>query len=999
MQIPGKSPGVTWIWRDSLRRRLALAFGGVSLLTMLVLTVLLLKQQQDFLDHANVLRANGLANSIAHSSTPWVLSNDLAGLQEVLQGFGETPNLQRAFVLSPHGQVLASTLESDVGQFISDPLSTQHLGDVPVTQTLVSNQELIDVAAPIVENDHLLGWVRVELNKHAIRANLRAVMTTSLEFIAVTVVIELIVALLLATNIVSRLRSLMLVATAIERGSRIERAELVGNDEISQLSRSLNNMLETIVASEQQLDRLNRVYAAWTESVATVVREADEPVLLKRICDILVEKINLRLAFVGFIDTDDWIQIQASSDSENSYLQQLRISSDGNRPEGRGPLGCAIREDIPCIANDFLNMPEVAPWHQRAASAGINAVAAFPLSRSGKVIGGLAVYSSEINYFTDEIITLLKGLANDISYALDNFDHERLRQQAETELTLAASVFDNSQEGIMITDADKIILRINQVFTQLTGYSAEEAIGKTPEQLSPNPQCTERYRDIWQTVASQHHWQGEIISRRKDGQLYPEWLTITQVTNKSGEITHYVGTFIDITDRKLNEERIYKLAFYDPLTSLPNRRLLIDRLRETMIANQRKQRYGALMFMDLDRFKILNDTQGHDLGDQLLIEAGTRISSCVREGDTVARLGGDEFVILLDDLAEDAETAAVYAQRVGNKVLNALNQIYRLRHLDAMGNNSLVEHHSSASIGVTVFLGTQINSEDLLRQADMAMYQAKQEGRNTLRLFDPIMQIGLNRRAALEIDLRNALPQNQFQLYYQVLVDEHHRPVGAEALLRWHHPQLGFVSPTDFIPLAEDTGLIVAIGYWVLIDACNVLVRWAQNPQTASLSLAVNISARQLGQNNFVEQLQAILVRTGANPRRLKLEITESTVLDSVENTIQTMQRMLELGVSFSMDDFGTGYSSLSYLQRLPLSQLKIDSSFVRDLDEDSNDAAIIRMILALGISLNLQVVAEGVEDDVQRGYLQANGCKLFQGYLFGKPEPLSVFEARFTGE
>ena len=994
-----KSSGRSKVWRDSLRIRLALAFGGVSLVMMLGLSGLLLKQQESFLNNASLLRASAVANSLAQSCSSWVLANDIAGLQEVLQGFGDTPDLRRALVLSPRGQVLASLVESEVGQFVSDPLSKQHLDGEQKPQVLVANHAVIDIAAPIMVNNRLIGWVRLSLGQESTQANLRAVASTSLQFIAITVMVELVVALLLASRIIRRVRALMSVAAAIESGSRAERSGLSGNDEIGMLGRSLNHMLDTIVASEQKLDRLNQVYAAWTDTAAAIVREKDETVLLHRICQILVEKINLRLAVVGAVEPSASVRILTSSDSAMPYVKDLRLAIDPSLPEGRGPFGQSVREGKPCIVNDFLSMPNLAMWHSAAQASGIHAVASFPLARGGKIFGGLSVYSAEIGFFTDEIIRLLNGLVSEISYALDNIDHEHDRQRAETELALAASVFDNSQEGIMIADADKVILRVNQMFTQLTGYAGDEAVGKTPEQLSPGEEYAERYREIWQAVDSRHFWQGEIVSRRKDGQTYPEWLTITEVADKAGAVTHYVFTFIDITDRKLNEERIYKLAFYDPLTSLPNRRLLVDRLRETMVDNQRKQRYGALMFMDLDRFKILNDTQGHDLGDKLLIEAGQRISECVREGDTVARLGGDEFVILLDDLANDAETAAIYAQRVGNKVLHALNQIYRLQHLDPMGNAYAVEHHSSASIGITLFLGTQVNSDDLLRQADMAMYQAKQAGRNTLRLFDPVMQVGLNQRAALEVDLRNAVSQNQFELYYQVLVDQHRRPIGAEALLRWRHPQMGFISPAEFIPLAEDTGLIIVMGYWVLIEACNALVRWAANPAMASLVLAVNISARQLGQANFVEQLRAILAKTGANPQQLKLEITESTVLDSVENTIATMQRVLQLGVGFSMDDFGTGYSSLSYLQRLPLTQLKIDGSFVRDFREDSNDAAIIRMILALGKSLGLEVVAEGVETVDQHDYLLANGCERFQGYLFGRPEAAETFESRFLGE
>lgn len=547
----------------------------------------------------------------------------------------------------------------------------------------------------------------------------------------------------------------------------------------------------------------------------------------------------------------------------------------------------------------------------------------------------------------------------------------------------------------MITDANKVIRRVNDVFSLLTGYPATEAIGKTPEQLAASSQNAKLFETIWATLDSQHYWQGEVNGRRRDGEIYPQWLTINQVLNKTGQVTHYVAAFSDITERKLNEERIYRLAFYDPLTDLPNRRLLVDRLGEALIANQRKQRYGALMFMDLDRFKILNDTQGHDLGDQLLIEAGKRITRCVREVDTVARLGGDEFVILLEDLAEDAEVAAMDAQKVGNKVLSALNQVYLLHHCDAQGQTSMVEHHSSASIGVSLFFGAVISSEEVLKQADMAMYQAKQAGRNTLRLFDPDMQFGLNQRAALEADLRQALQQHQFRLYYQIQVDQQRQAVGAEALLRWEHPLRGFISPLEFIPLAEESGQILSIGAWVLAEACKTLLHWAQHPSTEHLVLAINVSAKQLGQPDFVEKVRALLQKTGANPRRLKLEITESTVLESLEQTIHRMQELRALGLSFAMDDFGTGFSSLAYLQRLPLAQLKIDRSFVCDLQQNSNDAAIIRTILALGTSLELQVVAEGVETEQQYHYLLANGCPIFQGYLFGKPATQAEFEQR----
>jgi diguanylate cyclase (GGDEF)-like protein len=478
-----------------------------------------------------------------------------------------------------------------------------------------------------------------------------------------------------------------------------------------------------------------------------------------------------------------------------------------------------------------------------------------------------------------------------------------------------------------------------------------------------------------------------------------EWLSLTRVTadDNDDRITHYVGTFADITDRKLNEERIHRLAFYDPLTELPNRRLLVDRLRQALVESQRSQLYGAVLFMDLDRFKILNDTQGHDLGDQLLIEASKRISECVREQDTVARLGGDEFVVMLEQVGQDQATALAITKRIGDKLLNTLRQPYTLCRHNSEGHTLPIIHHSSASIGMTLFQGALINSDDLLKQADVAMYQAKHAGRNKLSAFNPEMQADIVERAALEAELRQAVINRQFSLHYQIQVDSNDRATGAEVLLRWQHPQRGMISPAEFIPLCEECGLIDELGLWVLNESCTTLQKWAQLPQTCQLTLSVNVSARQFNQSNFVSQIATLLNTRVIDPRLLKLEITESLIMDNVDEVIAIMQQLRALGLSFSMDDFGTGYSSLSYIQRLPLTQLKIDQSFVRDLANDSSDAAIIRTILALSHSLALDVVAEGVETEEQRDYLIANGCQYFQGYLFGKPVPLEAFEQQVS--
>jgi diguanylate cyclase (GGDEF)-like protein/PAS domain S-box-containing protein len=446
-----------------------------------------------------------------------------------------------------------------------------------------------------------------------------------------------------------------------------------------------------------------------------------------------------------------------------------------------------------------------------------------------------------------------------------------------------------------------------------------------------------------------------------------------------------VGAMQDITERKAAAGEIEHLAFYDPLTGLPNRRLLLDRLKQAMTSSTRSERYGALLFLDLDNFKTLNDTLGHDIGDLLLQQVAERLITCVREGDTVARLGGDEFVLMLEGLSENTQEAATQTEIVGGKILTTLNERYQL------GGHA---YHSSPSIGATLFTGHQGTIDDLLKRADLAMYQAKAAGRNTLRFFDPEMQAAVSTRAALETDLREAVLKEQFVLHYQAQVDGDGSLTGVEVLVRWQHPKRGIVSPADFIPFAEETGLILPLGHWVLQTACAQLAKWATRPEMAHLTVAVNISARQFGLPNFVEEVLAILDHHGANPERLKLELTESLLVNDVEGVIVKMTALKEKGVCFSLDDFGTGYSSLSYLKRLPLNQLKIDQGFVRDILNDPNDAAIAKMVVALAESMGLAVIAEGVEIEEQRISLARLGCHAYQGYLFSRPLPLDEFEA-----
>ncbi|HEY3431143.1 MAG TPA: EAL domain-containing protein [Rhodocyclaceae bacterium] len=553
----------------------------------------------------------------------------------------------------------------------------------------------------------------------------------------------------------------------------------------------------------------------------------------------------------------------------------------------------------------------------------------------------------------------------------------------ESELRIAAATFE-SQEGIFVTDPDGVILRVNQAFTTITGYSPEDVVGRKPSFLKSGKHGIEFYAQLWNSLIKDGFWRGQIWNRRKNGEHYPEWVTISAVRDLEGRTTNYVAAFTDITEQKKAEDRIYNLAFFDPLTELPNRRLMMDRLHQAMAASERSLQHCALLLLDLDHFKVLNDTRGHDCGDDLLKQVALRLTSHVREGDTVARFGGDEFVILLLGLGLEARGAATLAESIAEKLRLALNEPFEL---------SSAEYVTSSSIGISMFLDKGTETDVLLKQADLALYQAKGAGRNTIRFFDPVMQKALDDRAAIEAGLRDALKMGRLQLYYQPQVDEAGTLIGAEALLRWFDASGNSIPPAEFIPLAEETGLILQLGDWVLETACARLQAWAKIPQLANIVIAINVSARQFNVPNFVAQIADAMDRHGIGPGRLKIELTESVILDNMEEVVEKMNALKAIGVSFSLDDFGTGYSSLSYLKRLPIDQVKIDQGFVRDVVMDQDDAAIVEAIIGLGKTLRLLVIAEGVETAGQRDFLGLHSCKAYQGYLFGRPMAADDFE------
>lgn len=566
---------------------------------------------------------------------------------------------------------------------------------------------------------------------------------------------------------------------------------------------------------------------------------------------------------------------------------------------------------------------------------------------------------------------------------LENQERKRLQYAAqanEAELRIASTAFE-THLGIMITDQNGLILRANRAFSRITGYSEHEVVGISPRILQSGLQDAEFYKHLWSRVGESGSWEGEIWNRRKNGQIYAEWLTITAIYGESGAVQNYVGTFHDITKRKEAEREAYRLAFYDSLTGLANRALLEERISEAGKANARRNTQAALLYLDIEQFRAVNDARGYGVGDLLLKFLAGELVPLVRESDTLARIGGDEFAVLLVNLQASQEIAARSAESVAEKILQVI-----AHPIEIMGYRIQVE----ISVGIALIDGRNARSDQQLQRAEQATQQAKERarlrGEKRIAFFNPDLQEKVVQHVLLEEELRNALVREQLAVFFQPQIREPDRLLGYEVLLRWRHPERGMISPNLFIPIAEQSRLILPIGRWVLEQACERLAAWQKEPTRSGLSLAVNVSVVQFQSNDFTAQLGQILEQTGAPPHLLKLEVTESLLLDDPERITDIMKRLRALGIRFSLDDFGTGYSSMSYLKGLPLDQIKIDQSFVSDVTTNLASSAIVQSIIGLARGLGLEVIAEGVETEEQRKWLVEHGCMHFQGYLFGPP-------------
>ncbi|MFA7241374.1 MAG: EAL domain-containing protein [Sulfuricellaceae bacterium] len=666
-------------------------------------------------------------------------------------------------------------------------------------------------------------------------------------------------------------------------------------------------------------------------------------------------------------------RLDALFEHMNSGVAVYRVS-----PDGQDFIFSAINQAAERIDNlrreDMIgkNVTEVFPGvaqfgildtFRRVWQSGV--AERFPLSfyQDGRIAGWRENFVYKLP--SDEVVAI--------------YDDVTEHKQAEEQLRLAAKVFESSAEGIIITDADNRILSVNQAFSEITGYGRLEILGQDPSLLKSGRHGADFYRDMWASLAQTGHWQGEIWNKRKNGEIYPEWIAIGSVKDEQGKTTHYIAIFSDITHRKASEARINQLANYDALTGLPNRVLLQDRVTQTLAASKHQGSKVALLMIDLDRFKNINESLNHAFGDQLLQLVAQRLENCARGLDTVARSGGDEFAILMPEIRHVGEVTAL-----ANTVLSALSQPFQLEDH---------EINITSSIGISVFPGDGDNIQLLLKNADVAMYRAKELGRNTFQFYKQDMNARAFETLALENSLRHALKRQEFRLHYQPQIDINSGAIiGMEALIRLQHPELGMVPPGNFIPLAEETGLIVPIGEWVLREACFQAKDW-HDSGFDHLRVAVNLSARQFRQKGLLfDAVASALADSGLNPDLLELELTESILMQDSEETLAFLHQIKQMGVQLSIDDFGTGFSSLSYLKRFDLDKLKIDYSFVRDIETDPNDLAIARAVIALGHSFNLKVIAEGVETAAQLALLRENGCDEIQGYYFSRPLPPDDF-------
>lgn len=732
------------------------------------------------------------------------------------------------------------------------------------------------------------------------------------------------------------------------------------------------NITDRIIA-EQKVHYLGNFYTALNQCNQSIIRSKNEMDLYTQICENIVKLGKMKMAWIGLVDIPTKeLKPVAYYGGGTDYLVDLNISIDPNNPSAHGPSGIAFREDKPFWCQNFQHNPATKTWHERGALFGWKSSASLPIHLNGKIVAILNLYASETNNFDQTIQHLLIEMVIDIDIALKNFDTQR-------QMLKLSQAVEQSPNTIVITDIHANIEYVNATFVKTTGYTLDEVIGKNPQFAHSGKTPSSTYEDMWEHLGRGKNWKGEFINQRKDGTEYIELVHIAPVRQSDGVITHYMAIKEDITDRKEAEASIHHLANFDILTGLPNRSKMDDHFKYTLSLSKRNNETFGVMFLDLDHFKDINDSLGHSIGDELLIELTKCIQSSLREEDTVSRMGGDEFVILLPNT--DAQGAAQVAQKLLHAIMKPL----------------YIKHHElrvTASIGIALYPEDGIDMDTLSKNADIAMYRAKHDGRNTYCFSTEEMQKKSARNLALGNALHHALERSELYVVYQpqLSISGTHI-IGTESLLRWQHPEFGSVSPAEFIPIAEENGMILPISEWVLRTAIGQAKRWIDDGHSPMI-MAVNISAVQFRHPNLPVLITDILQEVGLPPEYLEIELTEGTAMNNPQVAINTMNNLHERGIRMSIDDFGTGYSSLSYLKKFKVYKLKIDQSFVRDISTDPEDKAIVSAVINMARSLGLQTIAEGVETVEQLDYLRAQGCDEIQGYYYSKPISPEQFEA-----
>ncbi|MFH1872204.1 MAG: EAL domain-containing protein [Pseudomonadota bacterium] len=849
---------------------------------------------------------------------------DLRRLSEFVRHIGEVDKLV-AILVDRQAHIVA---HPDVNR----SLQQHSLGQNTLIQSAVPGQAItgefemdgIDYVGTVTSIQGL-GWVALVAQPKSVAfAAQRTVLYALIAATLFSLLVALSAALLLARAVSRRMHEFSQLMQAVANGDYRAAIPAFRITEFNDLGNSMRRMAAAVLERESRLQRSEAEYRDVVEGTDDLITRVDR---------------EGRLLFVNHASR----RYFGLEPGECIGLPAFDFVHPDDREETRKAFAGWSRDPVPVLS-----------WENRQ------------VSRDGSV--HLMQWNITAVHSADGQAMGFTSIARDVTD----------QRHAEEGLRLAASVFNSSAEGILITDAEMRIISVNPTLMAITGYGMDELIGKTPAQFRSGRHEHSFYRSMFDDIATTGYWRGEIWNRRKNGDIYPEWLTITAVKNAAGVLTHYIGSFFDISERKDAEAHIQFMAHHDALTQLPNRTLLDDRIRQAIVTSRRKESRTAILMLDLDRFKLINDTLGHDVGDRLLEAVARRLKESLRDTETVARLGGDEFIILVPDI-ESIERVSILAQ----KILAVVAEPH------VIGEHEL---HITPSIGISIYPDDGTDAPTLLRSADTAMYHAKSVGRNNFQFFTSSMNYVVQERMTIEKDLRRALENGEFLLYYQPQVNCRTGAVmGMEALIRWQHPRRGLMSPDKFIPVAEETGLIVPIGEWVLHEACRQARLWHDQGQTG-LRMGINLSARQFQQPDLFRQISSALEQSGLDKSSLELEITEGMLMEDPETAAELLRTLSGLGIRLAIDDFGTGYSSLAYLKRFPLHRLKIDKSFVRDISSDPNDAAIVSAVVGLADSLGMEVIAEGVESVDQFHYLETHGCGEVQGYLFSRPLPSGHF-------